>query len=233
MFSDTIGYVGALVVREDCRKMGIGKCLLQKSTEYVGEKNFGLTSVDEIIPLYRSKGFQYTSFRMATYIGKINKTKLFNPASSTDEFSINEYSEEMFDEICRYDQKIHILPHREFLKLWIDRNNSTSFVAISKSGGVVGYATIHPENATTSYIGPLFADNDDIAQALWSKALSSLPEGTGIHFNIIKGNKVTSRIAEEHNLDVIVNGTRLYTKNIIEFPLNNVYAMTTSFNALI
>ena len=84
-----------------------------------------------------------------------------------------------FDDLYAYDNKNFICPdnreRREFLRKWIAIPDGAAFVALNKSGQIVGLgcrrACIQEK---VHYIGPLYADNLEVANGLMQQLLDNI-----------------------------------------------------------
>ncbi len=75
-----------------------------------------------------------------------------------------------YDALCFVSK--HFPPRREFLRRWFGVRPGASYAALDKDGRIVGYAcrrafrNDEKPNGKLSGIGPLYADNERVAEAL-------------------------------------------------------------------
>lgn len=79
-----------------------------------------------------------------------------------------------FDEVIAYDSKCFVTRdypvRREFMRRWIDIPGGAGYVAKDRDGKVVGLGCRHPCIQEGNHIiGPLYADNATVAEALFQK----------------------------------------------------------------
>jgi Acetyltransferase (GNAT) domain len=86
-----------------------------------------------------------------------------------------------FNKLIEYDNKCFVSqnfePRRDFLRRWTQIPNGAAYVAVSgvDGGQVIGYGCRRPAvQASNHELGPLYADNGGIAEALLNKLCSDV-----------------------------------------------------------
>lgn len=218
LYGDTVGCIGALLVKKEWRSRGVGTILMEKAMAYLGDHNICVSSVSNVIPYYQSKGFQYTSFQITQFSGSINKHKLQQPKLCVP---VTKMTKGMFDLVCKYDETVHQYPRRHFLEEITDPEETITFVTVdNESGTVTGYGCAHLTALDIWFIGPLFANDDIIAKNLWFSLLSTVPEKKKVMFTMVNGNQVTNDIVQEHEFTKDFGETRLWTKCVMDLPFS-------------
>ena len=141
-----------------------------------------------------------------------------------------------FNDLLEYDTRIHVFPRQAFLEKWISAPNCHASVAISDNGRVVGYTVVRTtlKREDGWRIGPLFADNAEIARSLYREACGKVgvedPQGI-ITADVPYGDLVNPdalKLVKEMSAKLTFKCVRLYTKDIpSHMPLQKLFAITS------
>ncbi|HEX9463076.1 MAG TPA: GNAT family N-acetyltransferase [Alphaproteobacteria bacterium] len=123
-----------------------------------------------------------------------------------------------------YDRRHFPAPRPTFLHLWVTRPGTTA-LALVRDGHVAGYGVIRPAH-TGFKIGPLFADDDEGAEALF-RALAVKAGPTQISIDPPEPNLAAMRLAELHGLKPVFETARMYTGPAPEMSLREVFGITS------
>ena len=117
-------------------------------------------------PKWHDQRFDFVASEAAIVLSGIQTPSLvmIQPASEVD-----------FHDLLEYDTHVHVFPRQSFLEKWITAPNCHASVAIS-DGRVVGYTVVRTtlKSGDGWRIGPLFADNSQIARNLYREACSNV-----------------------------------------------------------
>jgi hypothetical protein len=95
-----------------------------------------------------------------------------------------------------------------------------------QSGKLVGYGVIRA--CRTGYkIGPLFADNPELAESLFLALKSTAKPSEPVYLDTPKVNLAALSLAERHNMKVSFETARMYTGEIPKIPLNRLFGVTS------
>ncbi len=213
-YSDTYGFIGLFFVQEDFRKQWLGAYLARTALTYLGNRNIGLDGLPERVETYKKIGFKpaYSIYRFEC-MGEGHVT-----TGLTDIKDVN------FDELLKYDTKMFSASRPEFLKAWIDQPESSS-LCITKNDKILGYGVIR-KCIKGFKIGPLFADNEEIADKLFVGLSSSVPN-EHIYIDVPEKNSAAINLALKHKMRVQIETIRMYSIKEPSFPVENVYGFTT------
>ena len=213
-YSDTYGFIGLFFVEEDFRKQWLGLYLARTALNYLGKRNIGLDGLPDRIETYKRIGFK-PAYKIYRYecIGEGNVT-----SGITDLKDIN------FEELVKYDTKMFSTPRPEFLKAWINQPESSS-LCILKNDKIKGYGVIRKCREGFK-IGPLFADNEEIAEKLFVALSSSVPNEQ-IYMDVPEKNKAAINLALRHKMRIGIETIRMYSIKEPAFPVQNVYGFTS------
>ncbi len=131
---------------------------------------------------------------------------------------------EDFDEIKSYDIECFGFDRAKFLKNWLTLPDRQSFKYL-ENNALKGFAVIRKVNIGFK-IGPLFADNDAIAEELYRACLNSAI-GEPIYFDIPTVNKGAIQIVKKYNAQYTFECARMYYGNAPKINMNKVYGITS------
>lgn len=208
---------GFYIVKKEYRNSGYGMEIFKKAMDYVKDMNVGGDGVVENLEKYATVGLKLVHMN-ARYGGHGSGTNLV--ASN-----VVKLSDVPFGTAADYDDKCFGVPRREFLKLWITQPESKAFGYI-QDGKLVGYGMIR--KCFTGYkIGPLFADNPEIAQALFNTLLGQIDKSTEVFFDIPECNPEAIKMTTDYGMKKVFATGRVYSKGQPNFPLEKWYGVTT------
>jgi hypothetical protein len=76
-------------------------------------------------------------------------------------------------------------------------------------------------------VGPLFADTETIADALFQKLQSFVGEKTPIFLDTPEVNKKALALAKRYHMKPMFETARMYTKKKPKLPLQKIFGVTT------
>lgn len=216
-YSKQYAFGGFYIVKKEYRGSGYGMEIFKKAMDYVKDMNVGGDGVVENLEKYATVGLKLVHMN-ARYGGHGSGTNLV--ASN-----VVKLSDVPFGTAADYDDKCFGVPRREFLKLWITQPESKAFGYI-QDGKLVGYGMIR--KCFTGYkIGPLFADNPEIAQALFNTLLGQIDKSTEVFFDIPECNPEAIKMTTDYGMKKVFATGRVYSKGQPNFPLEKWYGVTT------
>lgn len=216
-YNDNFGFMGFYIVMPKHRGKGYGIQIWDHAINYLGNRNIGLDGVIAQQENYEKSGFKL-AYRNIRYAVKANPQKIHFR-------DIIKISSLPFNNIAEYDSKIFPAGREEFLKLWLTQKQSYS-VAATQRGKVLGYGTIR--NCRDGYkIGPLFADEYDIACDIYQALLEYTVAGLNVFLDIPEVNDDAMEIAERYKMEKTFETVRMYTKNAPQIELDKVYGVTS------
>ena len=216
-YGNSYAFGGFYIVKKEYRGSGYGMKIFKKAMDYVKDVNVGGDGVVENLEKYATVGLKLAHMN-ARYGGK---------GSGTSSIALNvvRLSELTFEIIASYDDMCFGVPRRNFLKLWIAQPESKAF-GYMKDGKLVGYGMIR--KCFTGYkIGPLFADNTDIAKDLFDTLVGQVDKNTEVFFDTPECNLDAVKIATDYGMKKVFATGRVYSKGQPNFPLEKWYGVTT------
>lgn len=216
-YDDQFGFCGFYIVKPEFRGKGYGIKLTQSRLAYLGERNVGIDGVAEMQDKYKRLGYRI-AHKNVRYQGR------GGISLSGDDTTITKLSEVDFEKLCEYDRRHFPAARKTFLSHWVRYPGSAGY-AILDNGTIKGYGIIRP--CIEGYkIGPLFADEPDVAEQIFAK-LTQHAEGEFYYLDIPEVNPNAKALVNKHGFKEVFETARMYLRYDPELPLNNIYGITT------
>jgi GNAT superfamily N-acetyltransferase len=219
-YGGRFGFMGFFIVRPEHRSHGLGRRLwLHRRDRLIARLQppavIGMDGVFAMQPFYARGGFAL-HHRDLRFEGV--------GAACTQSDALVESSAVPFAELARYDAAHFPAPRERFLKAWIAQPGSRALAAM-RAGALQGYGVIRP--CRNGYkIGPLFAANADIADALY-RGLSDFAPGAPVFLDVPDNNPDALALARRHGLAEVFGCARMYYGPAPELPHREIYGVTT------
>jgi predicted N-acetyltransferase YhbS len=175
-----LGWIGLLIVRTECREMGIGTLLMQKAIDYLlnhGVKTAKLEAVPEVASLYRKLGFvdEYNSLRL---VG-INRRTLQQQAKSALPMEENEVRE-----IARFDRKYFGADRTKVISALFQEQPKHCFVSRSDRE-IEGYVMCRKAESGHK-LGPWVSkpEKPKVARELLAKCMSTIDQNEAVFLGV-------------------------------------------------
>ena len=213
-YDDHFGFLGLYIVRPAFRGKGYGWRLWQAGIAYLGERTIGLDGVLAQQDNYKNSGF-HLDYRNIRFQGQVQAAMPGN---------VVYLSEVPFDQICAYDRELFPARRQGFLRCWLDQPQAAAF-GVRHHGSLAGYGLLR--RCRIGYkIGPLFADNPDLAEDLF-QALAARAAGAPIFLDVPEPNQAALSLAQRHGMDRVFETARMYTRQSPILPADRVFGVTT------
>ncbi len=219
-YNGEFGFMGLFIVHPEFRGQGIGRKLWYLRRDLLLERlkdgaAIGMDGVVDMQPFYEKGGFNI-AFRDERY-------ECMGQATSFSD-SISRIESGDFEKIMNYDLTCFGYKRETFLKHWLALSDSNAF-KFSKMGEVYGYAVIRKVNSGFK-IGPLFADNDEVAEELYKACLNSAVE-MPVYLDIPVINKGAVELVKKYQAKYVFECARMYYGEQPDVDINKVYGITT------
>jgi ribosomal protein S18 acetylase RimI-like enzyme len=213
-YDEQFGFIGLYLVKPQFRGLGFGMRIWQHGMAYLGNRNVGLDGVVAQQANYRKSGFQlaYRNIRFQGVVEGVVSARV----SSVSELS--------FDQLIDYDQRFFAARRASFLKEWVNQPDSVA-LAVVHNARITGYGVLRACLAGYK-IGPLFTDNEQIAEELLGALAASVP-GQLITLDVPEANPAAVALAERHGMTSIFETARMYTQEPPALPTGNVFGVTS------
>lgn len=216
-YGPSFGFLGFYITKKEFRNQGYGIQVWNKAIDYLKIQNIGLDGVVEQQENYKKSGFKL-AYNNARY--QFNSRKLDQDAPNI--VPINAVS---FDDLNQYDNQFFPVDRKKFLNHWIKQPESMAFV-YTTNNQIHGYGMIR--KCQVGYkIGPLFADNFEIANELFKSLANSVEENLPLFLDIPEINQNAVILVDLHKMDKVFATARMYTKEFPTLPIDRIYGITT------
>lgn len=219
-YGENYGFLGLYIVKPEFRGVGYGMQLFEQALHHLQGRDIGLDGVIEQEPNYTTWGFR-RAFYSVRYQGKAATYP------STDS-RVVDLSKVSFSDIETFDQTMFLAPRSDFLRCWISRPQSIALGTVedSKLGGY----TVLRKCQVGYKIGPLFAGNEELAEALFRAGCNRLPEGTTLFLDVPLLNPEAEALATRYKMTEVFKTARMYrmvSKQTVDLPLKHWFGVTS------
>lgn len=221
-YGGDFGFLGFYIVRPDHRGRGTGIATWNAGMNHLEGRAVGLDGVIAQQDNYRKSGFVFAG-RNIRHTGTPKRMTAFardcdiRPATADDTAALADFD------------RLHFPADRTaFVTGWtlpaVDICRR-SLVAL-RDGQIAGYGTIRACR-TGFKIGPLFADDREIAEALFYALVATMPEGAEVSLDTPEDNAAAVALALQAGLAPVFETARMYRGSDPELPLDRIFGITT------
>jgi hypothetical protein len=191
--------------------------LWQAGLAYLAGRTIGLDGVPAQQANYRRSGFAL-AYRNIRYQGR-------SGGALPDDPRIVPLSALPFQAVNAYDSALFPADRSTFLKRWIEQPQATA-IGILHGGALAGYGVVR--TARSGYkIGPLFADDPSLAEALFDGLAASVPGDAAIYLDVPETNPAAQALARRRGMTVAFETARMYAGRAPDLPIRRVFGVTT------
>ena len=220
-FGEDFGFLGFYIVKPEYRGHGYGLRLWNEGMKVLEGRDVGLDGVPAQEANYARWCFRPAD-RTARYEGVAGG---FEQAADDRVSPLAEWS---LAELLAYDDGLVPAPRHEFLRVWTSRPDTIA-LGISDNDRLAGYTVLRP--CRVGYkIGPLFADDPSLADALFRAGVGQLPAGTPIFLDVPGKNPAAVALAERYGMRPGFQTARMYrlvNRPEISVPLDRWFGVTS------
>jgi len=214
-YRKNFGFTGFYIVKKEFRGLGYGLKIWEHGLHNLSGMISGLDGVIDQQTNYAKSGFQF-AYRQIRFEGKEIIGKESHELKYIDEVP--------FTDLIEYDAQMFPSPRHEFLSCWITQPGSSAKIYLDK-GRIAGYGVVRP-CVKGFKIGPLFADNADIAEKLFL-SFAEFVDGDEIYLDIPGINQPALEIAKKYNMKYVFETARMYHGGIPDIDVNRIFGVTT------
>ena len=217
-YSDSFGFAGFFMTHPEYRNVGYGFALGQEALQYLGARSVGLDGVVAQQDNYRKAGFVY-AHRNVRYQGKGSDPLAALP------IGIVPLAGRHVDRLINYDAEIFSVLRSSFLCAWISQPGNGVFVA-ENNDLIRGYVVVR--RCRSGYkIGPLFADNADIADCLYRAAAGFVGPRNVLYLDIPEPNDAAYALTQRYQMEMVFETARMYRGGMRSLPLQRIFGITS------
>ena len=216
-YSDEFGFIGFYIVKSQYRGKGYGIQIWNKALEYLKNRNIGLDGV-----LTQQENYKQSGFKLAHKNIRFKHKIVKNMTSQQNIISLDKVN---FADLISYDSTLFPVNRKTFIKNWINLPESTGLAYIDDKK-IMGYGLIR--KCEIGYkIGPLFSNNEDVAEKLYLNLTNSVKSNSLVYLDIPEVNTKALKLVKKYNMIPIFETARMYTREIPQIDLNMIYGITT------
>jgi len=214
------GFMGFFIIRKDLRGQGLGNQLWYERRKRLLARldtsaTIGMDGVFDMQHYYAKGGFESIG-RDIRYEGRGRSTDVPNNVIRLEEVP--------FELVDAYDQQHFPAPRSEFLKRWIARPGGHAFGVLGDKQ-IAGYTVMRP--CRLGYkIGPLFANNVDIARDLLNASLAQIP-GEPVYLDTPELNPEAVELAESYDMQQVFGCAKMVLGPKPDLPDHEIFGVTT------
>jgi hypothetical protein len=215
LYGESYAFIGFYIVRDDLRRQGIGSLLFERALSRAGGRVVGLDGVMAQQTYYERRGFvvAHNNVRWSTAGGGDRPTGLV------------ELSEVPFEQLLAFDTAVFGATRERFLHVWIDRPPGHALACLAE-GSLLGYGVVRPCRVGAK-VGPLFADDENVAEALLSGLLATARPGTEVFVDMPASNPATRRLRSRRQMQRSFETARMYLNGRADEDVQRIFGVTT------
>ncbi|MEK8180741.1 GNAT family N-acetyltransferase [Flavobacterium buctense] len=219
-YDGEFGFMGFFIVHPDYRAKGIGRNLWQQRQDTLLARlqpnaAIGMDGVVAMQPFYQKGGFKI-AYRDERY----EKTGCFYPTNPL----VQPCTEKDWKGINALDLECFGLRRKRFLKLWLEATNVKTF-QYTVNESLLGFAVIR--QCQTGYkIGPLFAENETVAAALYERCLSESIDKP-VFLDIPVCNEAAVNLVQQYKATYVFECARMYYGTPPNSALKKIFGITS------
>uniref|UniRef100_A0A915HNU7 N-acetyltransferase domain-containing protein n=1 Tax=Romanomermis culicivorax TaxID=13658 RepID=A0A915HNU7_ROMCU len=255
-----MGFIGMYYVLGEYRGCGVGNLLWKNVTEYLRGRNLCLASVPSMIAKYRDRNSFKCSenqrIKIACGLPKNfhhiwNMERSFDSTNHQNEdddriFKIAKIDEKTINEIFKYDFSVCGVERKAWCRNWLmNHRHGRSLVAVEKSSQrsnenekkkagpkIFGFGQIREVGRDVLKIGPLYADDVDVARQLLINLLAQFPDvdRKDVHTSFAANDQKTEKILNELGFEILSDYFEIlmYTKRDVNFDRTKMFFFADS-----
>lgn len=213
------GFIGFYIVRSAFRGRGHGIALWRAAMERLAGRTIGLDGVVAQQASYRRSGFEL-AWNNARYEGTARADET-SGAPGVSVLPIKHATPELLD----YDAAFFPDDRRRFVGHWVAQSGSV-VLAVRRKERLAGYGVIRPCR-TGFKVGPLFADDVDLADRLLGVLMARVPAGVPVQLDIPAANPAALDLVRAHGMRPVFETARMYTGVAPDLPMHRLFGITT------
>ena len=216
-YDERFAFLGLYIVKPQFRGQGFGIQLWNAAMAHLGsDRNIGLDGVIAQQENYQKSGFQL-AYRHIRYQG-------MGGGIAPPDIDIVKLSAVSFEELIAYDRSLFPAERPSFLRHWIQQPESAA-LGIPREARLVGYGVIRACR-TGCKIGPLFADDPQVAEGLFQALVAQKPD-VPVFLDTPDANPAAIALARRHGMKPVFETARMYSKEIPQLTINRVFGVTS------
>ena len=215
-YDQSYGFIGFYLVKPEYRGRGYGYAIWQEAMAYMGDRNVGLDGLIVQQANYEKSGFQ-VAYRHIRYETEGGGEYPHYPG-------LVDLSTVSLTELAKYDRLVFPSDRMQFLQNWLIPAGRFALGVISDNQ-LVGYGVIRPSYQGFR-IGPLFANNRQIAEVLLDGLLAKV-DNEPVFIDVPDINPEAIALVTSRNMNTVFPAARMYTKGSPNLYLERIFGVTS------
>ncbi|KAF8794615.1 hypothetical protein HNY73_002582 [Argiope bruennichi] len=224
--SENLYFGGMFIVQEKSRDADVGRKLTNECHEHAGNSNIGVNCSRTKMGLFKRRGVEiietdWKSLEYETY----NPVK---PCVLSDDLpagvEILPFQASYMEAVLTYDRLLVGYERRSTIETSCTDKECNKTLVAMKDGRCVGFGSIKLNILGLGRVGPLYADDASIAEAMVKRLITDMPEANGFTMVTVSSNILGNMILEKLQIPVHDNIYRLYKKEKLKVDTNKIFA---------
>lgn len=219
------GFMGFFIVRPEFRGRGFGNTLWHARRQRLLDRlqpgaSIGLDGVFTMQDYYARGGFVF-SHRNLRFRTEITRRPATSPDDDQNIVSLNDVP---FDRLLAYDRTCFPASRSNFLKGWISQPDALA-LGYRRGGQLCGYGVVR-RCGEGCKIGPLFADDTQVAEALYVH-LAAFATGGPLFLDAPENNPAAMALVKQHQMVEVFGCARMYLGQPPDLAHERIFGVTT------
>ena len=224
-YGGAFGFMGFFIVKPEHRSKGLGNTLWHARRERLlgrldSGATIGLDGVFTMQDYYARGGFVY-SHRNLRYCAEVPQR---GSAAAGGSGPVMPLEEVPFDEVLAYDRSCFPASRPGFLQDWAGQSTALA-LAYRQGDTLQGFGVIRRCREGCK-LGPLFADNAEVANALYEQ-LAVFAAGGPLFLDAPENNPAAMDLVARHNMSEVFGCARMYIGPFPELRHERIFGVTT------
>ena len=220
-YGQSYGFLGFYIVKPGLRGQGYGWRTWQAGLQHLARRTIGLDGVPAQQDNYRRSGFVLAG-RNIRYSGKKSAVP------GTESLGVQPVRAQTIDAAIAYDRQFFPVDRTGFMRQWLlgaDPANRCG-VAFVEDNTIQGLGVIR--QCHNGYkVGPLFAEDQDVALAVLAELCRSLPDDADVIIDVPEANQPAVAMFQAFGFDAIFETARMYKGTMPDLPIARTFGVTT------
>jgi GNAT superfamily N-acetyltransferase len=215
LYGDSYAFIGFYIVRSDLRGRGIGSPLFERALGRAAGRVVGLDGVLAQQSSYERRGFvlAHRNVRWRTMGGGERPDR------------VAELSSVPFEQLLAFDSAVFGSERERFLRAWIDRPAGHALACLHGKR-LAGYGVLRGCRVGAK-IGPLFADDQDVAEGLLTGLLAAAGPRTEVFIDMPAANLRAGDLRVGRAMEPSFETVRMYLNGQPPEDVQRVFGVTT------
>jgi len=210
-------FLGLYIVQPAYRGRGLGWSLWQHGMQSAAGRRVGLDGVVAQQDNYRKSGF-VLAWRNVRYAG-------LGLAQEASDARVMDLGSLPFETVRAYDAPFFPADRSAFLRAWLDQKDAAGLGYV-EDGALRGYGVIRRCRSGWK-IGPLFADGEAVAEALYLALAGRAGVGEPVFLDVPEPHAAAVALARRHGMEVVFETARMYTGEAPGMAMGRMFGITS------